>query len=378
MSQDPDPRPEFSAFSETRKIYRVLIVDDETDVEPLILLAFKHRILSGELSFTFLRDGQEALDILRMGVAFDIVMSDINMPRIDGLTLLGHLQSFDDLRAVVISAYSDMSNLRTAMNRGAFDFVVKPIDFADLEMTLDKALADLVKAREMRAQRDAANRARLNLSRYFSPNLVELLAQREGGIAPRRMQISAMFVDLAGFTSFAESEQPEAVMEMLRSFHGRMVTELFRFDGTLEKFIGDGLLALFGVPEPQFSDPARALRCAYAMMAACDEWNAERKIAGLSPMQMGIGLHCGPAVLGDLGDERAMTFTAIGDTINTASRLQDLTRDLKCRMIVSRQMIDAVNLSGDVEARALASALVSHGQTTLKGRAQPIGIFRDR
>ncbi len=378
MSRDMDPKPDKSALNEAPRLYRVLIVDDETDVLPLVLQTFKRRISSGELSFTFLRDGQEALDLLRVDPAFDVVMSDINMPRIDGLTLLGHLQSYDDLRAVVISAYSDMSNLRTAMNRGAFDFVVKPIDFADLEATLDKALADLAKMREMRAQRDAANRARENLSRYFSPNLVELLAQREGGIAPRRLQISAMFIDLVGFTSFAESEQPEAVMEMLRSFHGRMVTELFRFDGTLEKFIGDGLLALFGVPEPQLSDPARALRCAYAMIAACEDWNAERKSAGLPPMQMGIGLHCGPAVLGDLGDERAMTFTAIGDTINTASRLQDLTRDFECSLIISRQMIDAVTLSGDAEAGALARALVRHGRASLKGRAQSIEIFRDR
>lgn len=378
MSSDLDIQPENPAFSELRKIYRVLVVDDETDITSLILQAFRRRILSGELTFTFLRDGQEALDLLRDGAVFDIVLSDINMPRIDGLTLLGHLQSLDDVRAVVISAYSDMRNLRTAMNRGAFDFVVKPIDFDDLEATLDKALADLMKTREMRAQRDAANRARDNLSRYFSPNLAGLLAQREGGIAPQRLQISAMFVDLAGFTSFAETEQPEAVMEMLRSFHGRMVTELFRFDGTLEKFIGDALLALFGVPEPQLSDPARALRCAYAMMAACDGWNAERKSARLPPLQMGVGLHCGPAVLGDLGDERAMAFTAVGDTINTASRLQDLTRDLKCRLIVSRQMIDAVDQSGDLEARALAGGLVRHGEARLKGRAQPIEIFADR
>lgn len=378
MSRDLDPKPEDQALRPKRKIYRVLIVDDETDVEPLVIQTFKRRILSGELSFTFLRDGQEALDLLREDAAFDIVMSDINMPRVDGLTLLGHLQSFDDLRAVVISAYGDMSNLRAAMNRGAFDFVVKPIDFSDLEATLDKALADLAKTREMRAQRDAANRARENLSRYFSPNLVELLAQREGGIAPRRLQISAMFVDLAGFTSYAESEQPEAVMEMLRSFHGRMVTELFRFDGTLEKFIGDALLALFGVPEPRLSDPARALRCAYAMMAACEDWNLERVGAGLPAMQMGIGLHCGPAVLGDMGDARAMAFTAIGDTINTASRLQNLTRDLNCRLIVSRQLIDAVNLSGDADAQVLASALVSHGQASLKGRAQSIDVYGDR
>lgn len=357
---------------------RILVVDDESDVEPLVLQAFRRRVRSGELTFSFARDGQEALDILGDGAGFDVVLSDINMPRMDGLTLLGHLQRFIDLRAVVISAYGDMSNLRTAMNRGAFDFVVKPIDFADLEATLDKTIADLAKQREMRAQRDAANRARDNLSRYFSPNLVEFLAQREGRIAPVRRQVSAMFVDLVGFTSYAEGEEPEVVMEMLRSFHARMSTELFRFDGTLEKYIGDALLAVFGLPEPQISDPARALRCAHAMMAACDSWNEDRAGAGLPAMGMGIGLHCGPAVLGDIGSESAMAFTAIGDTINTASRLQSLTRERQCRLIVSRQMIEAVHASADEEARALLDGLVSHGQANLKGRAQAIEVFGDR
>jgi adenylate cyclase len=356
---------------------RILVVDDESDVEPLVLQAFRRRIRSGELSFSFARDGREALEILQNDSEFDVVLSDINMPRMDGLTLLGHLQSFPDLRAVVISAYGDMNNLRTAMNRGAFDFVVKPIDFADLEATLNKTLEDLARLREMRAQRDAASRARDNLSRYFSPNLVEFLARREGGIAPVRRQVSAMFVDLAGFTTFSESEEPEVVMEMLRSFHARMVAELFRFDGTLEKFIGDALLAVFGVLEPQLSDPARALRCAQAMLKACDSWNVERERAGLPMMTMGIGLHCGPAVLGDIGDERAMAFTAIGDTINSASRLQNLTRDLKCRLVVSRQMIEAVGLSGDAEAMTIAGTLVRHGEANLKGRSQSIEIFRD-
>lgn len=357
---------------------RILVVDDEPDVEPLLLMAFRRRIRTGELSFAFARDGQEALELLQSGAGFDVVMSDINMPRMDGLTLLNHLQSFLDLRTVVISAYGDMNNLRTAMNRGAFDFVVKPIDFVDLEATLDKTLGDLAKLREMRRQRDAAGRARDNLSRYFSPNLVEFLAQREGVIAPVRQQVSAMFVDLVGFTRFSESAEPEAVMDMLRSFHGRMTTSLFRFDGTLEKYIGDALLAVFGAPEVKPSDAGRALRCAFDMMAVFDQWNAERASVGLPVMAMGIGLHCGPAVLGDIGDERAMAFTVIGDTINTASRLQSLTRDLSCRLIVSRQMIDAVTLSGDAEAQALAQALFSHGQASLKGRAQSIEVYGDR
>src|SRR5262249_43085289 len=109
---------------------RILVVDDEPDVEPLLSQGFRRRIRAGELSRGFEGEGEAALNRLRADPGFDVVLTDINMPRMDGLTLLGHLQSFIDLRAVIMSAYGDMDNIRTAMNRGAFDFITKPIDFA--------------------------------------------------------------------------------------------------------------------------------------------------------------------------------------------------------------------------------------------------------
>ncbi len=356
---------------------RILVVDDEPDVEPLLLQGLRRRIRLGELELAFASDGHAALAKLSLESGFDIVLSDINMPGMDGLSLLSHLQGRYDLRTVIISAYGDMSNIRTAMNRGAFDFITKPINLLDLEATLDKTVRDLEAQREMRSQRDAAVRAQSNLSRYFSPNIVEMLSRRDEPLPPVRQNVVALFADLVGFTAFAENLEPEAVMHLLREFHSRMSEQVFAFDGTLEKFIGDAMLAVFGVPEAAKSDALRALRCAHGMSAALDRWNEERASAGQSTLAMGIGLHYGPAVMGDIGTERAMAFTVIGDTVNCASRLQNLTRDFDCRLVVSRQLIDAVQASGDPSTWTLTQGLIDHGEIPLKGRGRPLPVFSD-
>lgn len=123
---------------------RILVVDDEPDFQDLIKRRFRKQIRNSEFEFKFALDGQEALDYIGNNEQFDIVLSDINMPRMDGLTLLSHLREHSSvMKIVIISAYGDMENIRTAMNHGAFDFVTKPINFEDLSVTIDKSLAEL-------------------------------------------------------------------------------------------------------------------------------------------------------------------------------------------------------------------------------------------
>jgi adenylate cyclase len=133
-----------------------------------------------------------------------------------------------------------MTNLRTAMNRGAFDFVTKPVDLDDLETTIRKTLAEIARVREIDRLRAAAERARSNLSRYFSPNIVEMLASQDEPLgAVRRQDVAVLFVDIVGFTRMAESMQPEVVVTLLRQFHERMTAQIFACNGTVEKNIGD-------------------------------------------------------------------------------------------------------------------------------------------
>ena len=233
------------------------------------------------------------------------------------------------MRAIIVSAYGDMTNLRTAMNRGAFDFVTKPVDLNDLEITIRKTLDDIAKVREIDRLRAAAERARNNLSRYFSPNIVEMLAEQDEPLgAVRRQTVAVLFVDIVGFTRMAERMTPEAVVTMLRQFHERMTAQIFACGGTVEKYIGDAIFAVFGLPESGPGDAANALQMRRADDRGAGRLEHRAHAAGDPPLAIGIGLNYGPAVIGDVGSAQSLSFTVIGDTVNTASRLQGLTRTL--------------------------------------------------
>jgi adenylate cyclase len=356
---------------------KILGVDDEADFEALIRQRFRRQIRDGEFTFRFAHHGEKALDLLAAEPDIDLMLLDINMPVMDGLTLLNELRERQSpVPAIIVSAYGDMTNLRTAMNRGAFDFVTKPVDFSDLEITIRKTLADIAKLREIERLRAAAERARNNLSRYFSPNIVEMLAAQDEPLgAVRRQTVAVLFVDIVGFTRMAENMPPEAVVTLLRQFHERMTAQIFACGGTVEKYIGDAIFAVFGVPTPGGDDAASALICADMMLEALDRWNVERIRDGEASLAIGIGLNYGAAVLGDVGSEHSMSFTVIGDTVNTASRLQALTRTLETPLVVGGPLVDAVRAGTSESGAVLASQLQDHGQQLLRGRASPVRIW---
>src|SRR5262249_31389326 len=155
----------------------ILVVDDEPDLEVLVTQKFRRQIRDGMIRFVFARDGLEALQSLEAGPDVDLVVSDINMPRMDGLSLLQKLQEAEAQKStIIVSASGDMSNIRTAMNRGAFDFLTKPIDFADLEATIGKTIRHVEMLRDARRRQAAAERAHAALSRFFSPQIASRLA----------------------------------------------------------------------------------------------------------------------------------------------------------------------------------------------------------
>ena len=356
---------------------KILGVDDEADFEALIQQRFRRQIRDGEYTFRFAHNGEEALAVLAEEPAVQLMLLDINMPVMDGLTLLNELhERKSPVRAIMVSAYGDMTNLRTAMNRGAFDFVTKPVDFSDLELTIQKTIADITKLREIERLHEAAERARSNLSRYFSPNIVDMLAAQDEPLgAVRRQTVAVLFVDIVGFTRMAEAMSPEAVVTMLRQFHERMTAQIFACGGTVEKYIGDEIFAVFGVPNGSDNDAGNALICADKMLDALDRWNAERTREGETPLAIGIGLNYGPAVFGDVGSEHSMSFTVIGDTVNTASRLQGLTRTLKTPLVVGGPIVDAIRAGSSETAAALVSQLQDQGEQVLRGRAGAVRVW---
>jgi adenylate cyclase len=359
---------------------KILAVDDEPDFELLLRQRFRHQIREEEFAFRFARHGEEALTALAAEPDIDLILLDINMPVMDGLTLLNKLRENQSaVRAIIVSAYGDMTNLRTAMNRGAFDFVTKPVDLNDLEITVRKALANIAMLREMERLREAAERARNNLSRYFSPNVVELLAAQDEPFGTvRRQTVAVLFADIVGFTRMAETMPPEALIAMLREFHVRMTAQIFAHGGTVDKYIGDEIVAVFGVPTAGVNDAANALAGAHAMHDALERWNVERKEKGEEPLAIGIGLNYGPAVLGDVGSEHSMSFTVIGDTVNTAARLQTMTRTLKTPIAVGDPLVSAVRMGSSKAAIALADKLEDRGEHALRGRSGAVRIWTSK
>lgn len=171
-------------------------------------------------------------------------------------------------------------------------------------------------------------RERANLSRYFSPNMVEQLSQQDEPLKEMRShEVAVLFVDIVGFTQLSEHRDPKEVITLLRDFHQRMEAEVFRFGGTLDKYLGDGLMATFGTPVPGETDALAALRCTRSMIGALDRWNAERRARGEPEVRGSFGLHYGPAVLGDIGVNR-LEFAVVGTTVNVSSRMEKLTREL--------------------------------------------------
>lgn len=224
----------------------------------------------------------------------------------------------------------------------------------------------------MRQAHLAAERA--NLSRYFPPSMVEELARRNepmGGV--RSQKVAVLFADVVGFTKFAEHHSPEEVIGLLRSLHATLEEAVFAHGGTLDKYMGDGIMASFGTPSPTPADAANAVAAAFAMQDGVRKLNEGRIAAGKEPVRLSVGVHYGPVILGDIGSERRMEFATLGDTVNVASRLEAATRELSCGIAISQSVIDAI---AEPEARGrFCQAMRSKPRLALKGRAEEVDVW---
>jgi adenylate cyclase len=188
-----------------------------------------------------------------------------------------------------------------------------------------------------------------------------------GGV--RAQEVGVLFADIVGFTRYAEGRSPDEVIAMLREFHAALEEVVFSHGGTLDKFMGDGLMASFGTPQTSPSDAANAITAAFAMQDRIAVLNDVRQTRGLEPIRLSVGVHFGEVILGDVGNSRRMEFAMLGDTVNVASRLETATRALSCRIVVSAAAMDAV--TEEVARDRYRSLMQLHKGLVLKGRSEP-------
>jgi adenylate cyclase len=347
---------------------KILFVDDEPDQAKLVQRMFRNKIRAGEIAFLFASDGEEALDLLHEEPDIDLVVSDINMPRMDGLTLLERLnKESKPVKAVIVSAYGDMDNIRTAMNKGAFDFVTKPVDFEDLEATIQKTLAALEELRETQRQLVEAERVRTNLSRFFSPNLAYQLVNNPEDleVGSERRDLTFLFTDLTEFTALVESSEPAVIVALLNEYLDEMTNIVFDHGGTVDKVVGDAIHAIFGAPQPQPDHARRAVQCALDMDALATEFMKKKQAEGIALGPTRIGINSGAAMVGNFGGETLFDYTAHGEAINVAARLEAANKALGTRICVSGETVSRIR---DFHGRPV-------GVLMLKGKTDALEVF---
>jgi class 3 adenylate cyclase len=346
----------------------ILVVDDEPDLEVLVRQKFRKKIGDGAMTFVFARDGIEALQSIADHPHVDMVVCDINMPRMDGLTLLQKLQEAEEKKStIIVSAYGDMSNIRTAMNRGAFDFLTKPIDFGDLEMTIEKTIRHVEMMREARCRQLEAERAHASLSRYFSPQIAARLAatSESNGMEVQWREVATIFTDITGFTSLVETAEAEVLGTLLNEYVGGMTDVVFAHEGTVAKIIGDAIQILFNAPGDQPDYATRAIACAHDLDVWAEAFRERWTAKGVEFGVTRIGVHAGPALVGNFGGDRFFDYTAYGDTINTAARLEAANKFLGSRICVSAAVAGGVT---GFCGRPI-------GDLMLRGRSEPLRAF---
>lgn len=295
---------------------KILIVDDETDLEILIRQKFRKKIREQQYEFVFAVNGNDALRKLQEFPDVEIVLCDINMPEMDGLTLLTKLSEVNPLvKTVMVSAYGDMENIRKAMNRGAFDFVTKPVDFEDLELTIEKTIQHVSLIRETLKAIKENN----ILKMYVDENVLNFMGSREfetSIMVNETVEATVAFIDICSFTSISEKEAPDTVVAMLNRYFDLMVAEIIAQEGIVDKFIGDCVMAVFKGP----FHPDRAIDACLAIRSKIETLKGT---ADFLP-KVSVGIKSGEMISGNIGSAtlRRLDYTVIGDTVNTAQRLQ--------------------------------------------------------
>jgi class 3 adenylate cyclase len=219
-------------------------------------------------------------------------------------------------------------------------------------------------------------RQRTNLARFFSPQRVEQLLEIDKPLSVARHQRAAvLFVDMVGSTAYFSRIMPDATIEILRDLLALLSASVFAHNGTIDKFLGDGLMAVFGAPEPSAVDATNAARCALDIQQSIRRWNARCDRTGDAAIRVAVGIHYGDVVQGDVGSESHLELTIVGDTVNIARRVEAYCRPLEAGVLVTRALVDSLYAEGSDN---LAAGFRDEGHHTLRGLSEPMHLYSMR
>jgi len=302
----------------------ILIADDDWLTRDLLST---HLVHSG-CEVLACADGSQAWETARSHLP-DLAILDIRMPGMDGLTLCRRLKSDPLTRfvpVIIITALDpDKEELR-AIEAGADEFISKPYN----SLMLLTRVRSLLRLKRMSDEMEARNQfLRQVLDRYVDQEIADVILtdpERFLKLGGETRAVTVLFADLRGFTRFTEAHSASRVVEMLNQVFGRLTEAIFQNGGTFDKFLGDAIMAFYGAPISAQDDARRALRTALEMQQRFTELQSSPEFADMASMGLGIGLHSGDAIVGNIGNERVMDYTVVGDTVNVARRLQEAAR----------------------------------------------------
>ncbi|MBN1964649.1 MAG: response regulator [Anaerolineae bacterium] len=313
----------------------ILVADDSADNRQLIDDVLRVR---GFNTF-FARDGKEALELVD-NLRPDLIILDINMPEIDGFEVCAQLKSNAATRQIpvlMLTALADIENRVKGLGLGADDYVTKPFSPRELIARVNTRLRLKGEADELRATQE---QIRKTFERFVPANVVETLLKNPDlvELGGHVQDVTILFADMEGFTTAAEHADPVQLLEVLNHYHRLLVDNVMGQEGTLDKFIGDGIMALFNTPLKQEDHALRAVRAALNIRAELPELH--KNFEPLFRLNVNVGIHSGEAIVGNIGTADLMDYTALGDTVNVASRLQALSEngDILITEAVYRQL----------------------------------------
>jgi class 3 adenylate cyclase/FixJ family two-component response regulator len=340
---------------------KILVVDDETDLEVLIKQKFRQKIRDRHYDFVFAVNGKHALEQLELNTDVDVVLTDINMPEMDGLTLLTKMGEQNGLyKSVIVSAYGDMDNIRIAMNRGAFDFITKPVNFDDLELTMEKTIKHVNHLKETLKAIKENNILKI----YVDETVLNFMGGREfesSLMQNETVEATVVFIDICSFTSISENESPDTVVKLLNKYFDLMVKEIIAQGGYIDKFIGDAIMAVFR--DDYHLD--RAIDASLAVRKKLEALPVESGVNNFLP-KVSIGVNSGEMISGNIGSAnlRRLDYTVIGDVVNIAQRLQTVAGPNQ--IVITESAHEKIKES--FQCRKI-------GEVTLKNKANPVSIY---